>query len=76
MSPNHKKQGQPGLGHITGLNVSGLTSPLNLEQTSLFITIELTHGLDISNINHIWLFHYLFLDIINSQLAFFAQGWS
>ncbi|KAF8188498.1 hypothetical protein K438DRAFT_1907429 [Mycena galopus ATCC 62051] len=32
--------------------------------------------LDINNINHIWLLHFLFLSTINSQLAFFAQSWN
>ncbi|KAJ6518122.1 hypothetical protein C8R47DRAFT_1232125 [Mycena vitilis] len=32
--------------------------------------------MDINNIAHIWLLHFLFLATINSQLAFFAQSWN
>ncbi|KAJ7823919.1 hypothetical protein B0H13DRAFT_2241396 [Mycena leptocephala] len=38
--------------------------------------LELHHGLDINNISHIWLLHFLFLATINGQLAFFAQSWN
>jgi hypothetical protein len=42
----------------------------------IFIKLELRHGLDINNINHIWLLYHLFLDTINQRLAFFAAGWN
>ncbi|KAF8804650.1 hypothetical protein BYT27DRAFT_7225284 [Phlegmacium glaucopus] len=41
-----------------------------------FTDLELHHGLDINNQNHIWLLHILFLPIFNSQLEFFARGWN
>ena len=41
-----------------------------------FTGLELHHGLDINNQNHIWLLHTLFLHILNSQLGLFAQGWN
>ena len=41
-----------------------------------FTTLELRHGFDINDIHHIWLLHFLFLPIINQQLAFFADGWN
>ncbi|KAJ7199943.1 hypothetical protein GGX14DRAFT_372621 [Mycena pura] len=41
-----------------------------------FTILELRHGLDINNIAHIWLLHFLFLATINSQLAFFAESWN
>jgi hypothetical protein len=41
-----------------------------------FQMLEVRHGLDINNINHIWLLHYLFLNTINVQLDFFAQSWN
>ncbi|KAJ7181273.1 hypothetical protein C8R46DRAFT_986417 [Mycena filopes] len=41
-----------------------------------FTVFEIRYGLDINNINHIWLLHFLFLATINSQLAFFAQSWN
>lgn len=41
-----------------------------------FQMLEVHHGLDINNINHIWLLHYLFLNTINVQLDFFAQSWN
>jgi len=36
--------------------------------------LELRHGLNINNPNHIWLLHHLFLNTINSQLTFFAEA--
>lgn len=41
-----------------------------------FTIFEIRHGLDINNVNHVWLLHFLFLSTINSQLAFFAQSWN
>ncbi|ESK80834.1 hypothetical protein Moror_4307 [Moniliophthora roreri MCA 2997] len=41
-----------------------------------FIELELHHGLDINNENHIWLLHHLFLPVINSHLAFWAESWN
>ncbi|KAJ7318081.1 hypothetical protein DFH08DRAFT_917574 [Mycena albidolilacea] len=41
-----------------------------------FTCLELRYGLDINNIAHIWLLHFLFLGTINSQLAFFAESWN
>lgn len=41
-----------------------------------FTTLELRFGLNINNANHIWLLHLLFLPVINSVLAFFAQSWN
>jgi hypothetical protein len=41
-----------------------------------FTILELRHGLDINNIHHIWLLHFLFLATINTELAFFAQAWN
>lgn len=41
-----------------------------------FLMLELHHGLDINNSHHIWLLHQLFLNIINQQLAFFANSWN
>ncbi|KIK60169.1 hypothetical protein GYMLUDRAFT_244605 [Collybiopsis luxurians FD-317 M1] len=41
-----------------------------------FIILELHHGLQISNINHIWLLQHLFLPVINEELAFWAESWN
>lgn len=42
----------------------------------VFTVLELRHGLDISNMNHIWLLQHLFLSLINEQLTFWAEGWN
>ncbi|KAJ3970262.1 hypothetical protein EV361DRAFT_1027262 [Lentinula raphanica] len=42
----------------------------------LFMTLELRHGLDALNTNHIWLLQHLFLTTINEQLALWAEGWN
>ncbi|KAJ7050934.1 hypothetical protein C8F01DRAFT_1263420 [Mycena amicta] len=41
-----------------------------------FTALELHHGLNINNRDHIWLLQFLFLGAINSQLAFFAESWN
>ncbi|KAJ7716185.1 hypothetical protein B0H16DRAFT_1741405 [Mycena metata] len=39
--------------------------------------LELHHGLDINNMNHIWLLgHLQFLPTINHQPTFFAHSWN
>ena len=43
---------------------------------SFFTALELRYGLDINNVHHIWLVHYLFLSLINQQLQFFAEAWN
>ncbi|KAF7325542.1 hypothetical protein MKEN_00403600 [Mycena kentingensis (nom. inval.)] len=42
----------------------------------IFQILELRHGLDINNANHVWLLQFLFLPTINAQLAFFARTWN
>ncbi|KAJ3753686.1 hypothetical protein EV360DRAFT_96915 [Lentinula raphanica] len=42
----------------------------------LFTILELRHGLDVLNTNHIWLLQHLFLPTINEQLALWAEGWN
>ncbi|KAJ7035753.1 hypothetical protein C8F04DRAFT_1210195 [Mycena alexandri] len=53
-----------------------ITAQLGATWLEWFTLLELRHGLDINNITHIWLLHFLFLATINSQLAFFAQSWN
>jgi hypothetical protein len=53
-----------------------VTSQIGSSWADAFTSLELHHGLDINNQNHIWLLHILFLRILNSQLEFFAQGWN
>ncbi|KAG8959652.1 hypothetical protein FRC00_001400 [Tulasnella sp. 408] len=43
---------------------------------SFFETLEVQHGLNINNRNHLWLLHYLFLPDINADCAFFAESWN
>lgn len=38
--------------------------------------LELRHGLDINNPNHIWLLHLIFLPTINASLQFFSESWN
>ncbi|KAJ3872646.1 hypothetical protein F5051DRAFT_338978 [Lentinula edodes] len=38
--------------------------------------LEINHGLQVSNPNHIWLLQHLFLPIINEQLTFWAESWN
>ncbi|KAJ7364497.1 hypothetical protein DFH08DRAFT_798831 [Mycena albidolilacea] len=51
-----------------------ITAQLGATWAECFTILELCHGLDINNISHMSLHHFLFLATINSQLAFFAQS--
>ncbi|KAH7877175.1 uncharacterized protein C8R40DRAFT_1040501 [Lentinula edodes] len=42
----------------------------------LFTLLEMHHGLQVSNLNHIWLLQHLFLPMINEQLSFWAESWN
>jgi hypothetical protein len=53
-----------------------VTAQVGAFWADIFTELELRYGLDINNIFHIWLLHYLFLETINSQLAFFAESWN
>ncbi|KAJ7572189.1 hypothetical protein C8J56DRAFT_771085 [Mycena floridula] len=53
-----------------------VTAQVGHTWTGLFDILELRHGLDADNQNHLWLIHYLFLVTINDHLALFAQGWN
>jgi len=53
-----------------------VTAQVGAFWADMFTTLELQCGLDINNIHHIWLLHFLFLPIINQQLAFFAESWN
>jgi hypothetical protein len=53
-----------------------VTAQIGSSWANAFTDLELYHGLDINNQNHIWLLHTLFLPILNSQLELFAQGWN
>jgi hypothetical protein len=53
-----------------------VTAQIGSSWADAFTDLELHHGLDINNQNHIWLLHTLFLPILNSQLELFSQGWN
>ena len=53
-----------------------VTAQVGATWAQVFMTLELHHGLNINNQNHIWLLHYLFLNTINQQLDFFSQAWN
>ncbi|KAJ7026741.1 hypothetical protein C8F04DRAFT_1238490 [Mycena alexandri] len=53
-----------------------VTAQVGATWSKNFTMLELHHGLDINNVNHIWLLHHLFLPTINDQLTFFTQSWN
>jgi hypothetical protein len=53
-----------------------VTAQIGSSWADAFTDLELHHGLNINNENHIWLLHILFLPILNSQLGLFTQGWN
>lgn len=42
----------------------------------LFIDLEANCGLDVNNLTHIWLLHWLFLDAINQDATTWAEAWN
>lgn len=53
-----------------------VTAQVGAAWSDHFTLLELHHGLDINNANHIWLLHYIFLPTINDQLTFFVGAWN
>ncbi|KAJ7456996.1 hypothetical protein FB451DRAFT_1341984 [Mycena latifolia] len=53
-----------------------VTAQIGATWADLFTVLEIRHGLDINNVYHIWLLHYLFLRQINNQLRFFMEAWN
>lgn len=53
-----------------------VTAQIGSSWADAFTELEMHHGLDINNVHHIWLLHFLFLATINTQLTFFAQSWN
>ncbi|KAJ6461309.1 hypothetical protein C8R45DRAFT_842160 [Mycena sanguinolenta] len=53
-----------------------VTAQVGATWANHFTFLEVWHGLDINNVAHIWLLHFLFLGTINSQLTFFAAAWN
>ena len=53
-----------------------VTAQVGATWGNMFTVLELRHGLDINNPNHIWLLHLIFLPTINMSLKFFAEAWN
>jgi hypothetical protein len=53
-----------------------VTAQIGATWADVFILLEVQHGLNINNVHHIWLSHYLFLHQINGQLRFFMESWN
>lgn len=43
---------------------------------AFFYRLEYRHGLDVSNPNHLWLLHELYLEPINSDCDTFVSDWN
>ncbi|KAH9925166.1 uncharacterized protein B0H18DRAFT_869901 [Fomitopsis serialis] len=53
-----------------------VTAQVTSKWADFFTDLELRHGLNINNIDHIHLLHYLFLPLINTELLYFVSGWN
>ena len=53
-----------------------VTAQVGTTWSEFFTALELRYSLDINNVHHIWLVHYLYLSLINQQLQFFAEAWN
>ena len=61
--------------HIEWLWVD-VTAQVGAKWHEFFTILEIQHGLDVNNMNHIWLLHCLYLSDLNTELASFAEGWN
>ncbi|KAI0316586.1 hypothetical protein OF83DRAFT_1026042, partial [Amylostereum chailletii] len=53
-----------------------VTAQVGSHWAELFSFLELSHGLNINHMPHLWLLHHLFLPVINAELVFFAESWN
>ncbi|KAK7466152.1 hypothetical protein VKT23_004877 [Stygiomarasmius scandens] len=53
-----------------------VTAQVSSKWKDRFIDLELNHGMNINNPDHIWLLQFLFLSDINEDLRGFAEGWN
>lgn len=53
-----------------------VTAQVGATWANHFVRLEMSFGLDINNLHHMWLLQHLFLPTINSILSFFAQSWN
>ncbi|KZT34556.1 hypothetical protein SISSUDRAFT_991708 [Sistotremastrum suecicum HHB10207 ss-3] len=53
-----------------------VTVQVGAKWADFFTDLEMHHGLNINNVDHIWLLHIIFLPIINAELQFFAESWN
>ncbi|KAG8941496.1 hypothetical protein FRC03_004468 [Tulasnella sp. 419] len=53
-----------------------VTTQFGSKWANFFENLEISHGLNVHNPNHVWLLHYLFLQDINSEADFFAGTWN
>ena len=53
-----------------------ITAQIGASWANFFTILEIQHGLDINNADHIWLLHFLFLPYLNHDLEFFAEAWN
>ncbi|EPS92568.1 hypothetical protein FOMPIDRAFT_1056746 [Fomitopsis schrenkii] len=53
-----------------------VTAQVSSKWESFFTALELNHGLNINNMDHVILLHHLFLPMINKEMDAFAAGWN
>lgn len=53
-----------------------VTQGLGAKWKMFFTMLEMERGLNINNDYHIWLLHYLFLDMLNTELQEWGQAWN
>lgn len=53
-----------------------MTVQVGAKWADFFTQLEMHHGLNVNNVDHIWLLHIIFLPLINAELQFFAESWN
>lgn len=53
-----------------------VTTQFGAKWADFFHHLEVHHGLDVNNRNHLWLVHYLYLHDINGEASMFAETWN
>ena len=53
-----------------------VTTQFGNKWAEFFTSLEVSYGLDVNNVNHMWLLHLLFLADLNAEINFFVGGWN
>lgn len=64
--------------HNTRIERAWVDYKVNLGQkwVEFFFELEMSHGLDTDNLDHLWLLHYVFLPALNADIERYVEMWN